>query len=86
MQLKAKQVRAMQNGLRTVLAVSLMIAACGSLQAQDGTPAQRRACTPDVFRLCREFIPNRSEIANCLLRNKLRLNADCRVVFNANAK
>jgi len=86
MPLKAKPVRAMQNGLRAILAGFFMIAACGSLHALDGTPAQRRACTPDVFRLCREFIPNRSEITNCLVRNKLRLNADCRVVFNANAK
>jgi hypothetical protein len=86
MQLKAKPVWVIRIGVRTVLAGLLIIAACGSLHAGEGTSAQRKACTPDVFRLCKEFIPNRSEIANCLERNKLRLHADCRVIFDGKSK
>ena len=30
----------------------LTLLACGSVHAQQGTPEQRKACTPDVYRLC----------------------------------
>jgi hypothetical protein len=53
----------------------------GQVRAQDGTPAQRNACKPDVFRLCAEFIPDRDAITACLERNVPKLNPDCRAVF-----
>lgn len=34
-------------------------------QAQQGTPAQRRACTPDVYRLCTGEIPNVRPVTAC---------------------
>ena len=47
----------------------------------EGTPEQRAACTPDVFRLCTEFIPDPTSITACL-RNKFRdLSPACRVVM-----
>lgn len=49
--------------------------------AQDGTPAQRNACKPDVFRLCAEFIPNRDTITACLQRKLSKLSPECRAVF-----
>jgi hypothetical protein len=46
-----------------------------------GTPAQRRACTPDVYRLCAGEIPSVARITACLRRNKARLSDACRAVF-----
>ena len=42
----------------------------------------RRACTPDVFRLCGQYIPNREQIVACLRSNRRNLNPDCRAVFS----
>lgn len=64
--------------------VLLLVAAGAALHAGEGTLAQRRACEPDVFRLCNEFIPDHAAITNCLQRNKPRLNSACRVVFEGN--
>ena len=46
-----------------------------------GTPEQRRACTPDVYRLCAGEIPNVRAITACLRRNKASLSEACRAVF-----
>ena len=42
----------------------------------------RRACTPDVFRLCGQYIPNREQITACLYSQRRHLSPDCRVVFS----
>ena len=49
--------------------------------AEPGTPLQRRACTPDVYRLCAGEIPNVRAITNCLRRQKASLSEACRAVF-----
>jgi hypothetical protein len=46
-----------------------------------GTPEQRRACTPDVYRLCAGEIPNVRAITACLRRQKANLSEACRAVF-----
>jgi hypothetical protein len=51
-------------------------------QAQQGTPEQRRACTPDVYRLCAGEIPNVRAITACLRRNRSSLSEACRSVFD----
>jgi len=38
----------------------------GGLVAALGTPEQRKACTPDVYRLCAGEIPNARAITACL--------------------
>jgi hypothetical protein len=52
-----------------------------SAQEYRGTDEQRTACTSDVFRLCWNEIPNVSRIVGCLQREKPRLSAGCRAVF-----
>jgi len=47
-----------------------------------GTPEQRKACTPDVYRLCAGEIPNVRAITACLRRNRANLSEACRVVFD----
>ena len=46
-----------------------------------GTPEQRRACTPDVYRLCAGEIPNARAITACLRRQKTSLSPACAAVF-----
>jgi len=42
------------------------------------TASQRRACTPDVYRLCAGEIPNVAKITACLRRKKASLSDACR--------
>jgi hypothetical protein len=42
---------------------------------------ERRACAPDVVRLCREFVPNTELINTCLLEKKAELSPPCRTVM-----
>ena len=43
-------------------------------------------CTPDVFRLCSEFVPDRDRITACLKRKTRQLSPGCRSVFSPKAK
>jgi len=58
-----------------------VVLAVGSANAQQGTPEQRRACTPDVYRLCAGEIPNARAITACLRRQKGSLSPACAAVF-----
>ena len=58
----------------------LALLAAGPAAAQ-GTPEQRRACTPDVYRLCAGEIPNARAITACLRRQKGSLSPACAAVF-----
>ena len=64
----------------TTLGLSLTLFAIGSAFAL-GTPEQRRACTPDVYRLCAGEIPNARAITSCLRRQKASLSPACAAVF-----
>jgi hypothetical protein len=59
----------------------LTLATSGSALADLATPEQKRACTPDVYRLCPGEIPNVRAITNCLRRQKASLSDACRAVF-----
>jgi hypothetical protein len=48
---------------------------------QLATPEQKRACTPDVYRLCPGEIPNPAAITACLRRKRASLSEACRAVF-----
>jgi hypothetical protein len=65
----------------SVLGFLLTLIASGSAGAQQGTPEQRRACTPDVYRLCAGEIPNARAITACLRRQKSSLSPACAAVF-----
>ena len=64
-----------------MFAFLLALIASGSAHAQQGTPEQRRACTPDVYRLCAGDIPNVRAITACLRRQKASLRPACAAVF-----
>ena len=54
--------------------------------SSQGTPEQRMACTPDVFRLCSAFIPNADEITICLREKNAVLSDGCRAALAAGLK
>jgi hypothetical protein len=65
------------------VALGLLLALCatGSARADIATPEQKKACTPDVYRLCAGEIPNVRAITACLRRQKANLSDACRAVF-----
>src|SRR5947209_4813012 len=72
-----------------ILAASLVcgIALQDAAHSQEyrGTLQQQLACTPDVFRLCGEQIPDANRIVACLRQNTPQLSDGCRAVFESNA-
>ncbi|MCA6111022.1 hypothetical protein [Bradyrhizobium cenepequi] len=50
-----------------------------------GTWEQQMACTPDVWRLCSDQIPDVNRITACLRQNTPQLSHDCRAVFESSA-
>ena len=67
-----------------VLGIALTFVSAGSAFAQQGTSEQRRACTPDVYRLCAGEIPNVRAITACLVRQKGNLSPACRAAMEQN--
>ena len=53
---------------RANLALALTLFTTASALADLATPEQKRACTPDVYRLCPGEIPNARAITACLRR------------------
>ena len=46
-----------------------------------GSMEDQIACTPDVYRLCSQYIPDEDTITACLQRNLVNLSAACHKVF-----
>ena len=73
--------------------LSLEIAVAGAIAVQSpafsqeyrGTIEQQLACTPDVWRLCGDKIPDVNRIVACLQQNTPQLSGACRAVFDSNA-
>ena len=72
---------------RILLAGVLSTVAVGTAWTQEyrGTWEQQMACTPDVWRLCSDQVPDVSRIVACLRSNTPQLSTGCRAVFEANA-
>ena len=75
---------------RIVLSLAVAIGAAGviapaSSQEYRGTWEQQMACTPDVWRLCGDQIPDVSRIVACLRQNTPQLSSNCRAVFESQA-
>ena len=71
--------------------VSLRAAAFGialatsstAVHAYKVTEAQRKACTPDVLRLCHADIPHVDKIIACIKTNRSKLSPECEAVVAA---
>jgi hypothetical protein len=56
---------------------------CAFADEYRGTLEQQLACTPDVWRLCSDQIPDVNRIVACLRQNTPQLSDDCRAVFQS---
>jgi hypothetical protein len=70
--------------IAVALGLALSVASVSTAFAYEGTPEQRRACTPDVYRLCAGEIPNVRAITACLMRQKGNLSPACRAAMEQN--
>jgi predicted ribosomally synthesized peptide with SipW-like signal peptide len=73
----------MKARLSGALALGLLlgVVASNAAFADIATLEQKKACTPDVYRLCAGEIPNVRAITACLRRQKANLSDACRAVF-----
>jgi hypothetical protein len=74
------------SGTAAMLTLMWLCGSIGTANAADpyssvATAEQRRACTPDVYRLCATEIPSVSAITACLRRKRASLSEGCRAVF-----
>jgi hypothetical protein len=75
---------------RVVLALAVSIgcgfAAPSAVSAEEyrGTWEQQMACTPDVWRLCGDRVPDVNRIVACLRQKVPQLSSGCRAVIAAN--
>ncbi len=70
----------MTRAYRICIALGLTVIYIGPSFAA-GTPAQRRACRSDAFRLCREYIPFEGRVKACMIANFSQLSPPCRAQF-----
>lgn len=71
--------------LGAALAIGAIVAqGAASAQEYRGTMEQQMACTPDVWRLCSDQIPDVNRIVACLQQNTPQLSSGCRAVFQSN--
>ena len=72
-----------------IVAAAVVVALCFNVMSaiaeqgnpNRGTKQEQDACTPDVYRLCSNEIPDEKRIVTCLKLNKKKLNPACRKVF-----
>ncbi len=68
------------------IAVAAIFFNVASVRAADGsdrgTKQEQEACTPDVYKLCSDEIPDEKKITACLKRNMKKLSPACRKVFS----
>ena len=57
--------------------LTLLIVADGSERAAAQASDAAERCTPDVMRLCNEFIPDADRITACLKAKRKQLSASC---------
>ena len=72
-------------GLALSIGFSIAVLNPAFSQQDRGTMEQQLACTPDVFRLCGQDIPDVNRIVACLRQNTPQLSERCRAVFESNA-
>jgi hypothetical protein len=52
-----------------------------ALKAADADEQGRKACMSDALTVCAKFIPDRGQIANCLMANRERISQSCRLLL-----
>ena len=79
-----RMIRRLTSSARWCVSLVLLSATASPAPSfAQGTPEQRMACTPHVFRLCSASIPNADEIAACLRERSAELSDACRTALEA---
>jgi hypothetical protein len=73
--------RRFKNVCRVALAAATLSAPLTATRAEESTAVQREACKPDVYRLCKWYIPSHAGITYCLHKNIDQLSPECRAVL-----
>ena len=71
--------------VRGIFAAALFVGTLVALPlgaARAESEADREACTPEVHRLCGQYIPDREAIIQCLKHNMKNLVPACRKVMS----
>jgi hypothetical protein len=72
-------------GCAILIGTGLVVQTPAFSEENRGTFEQQMACTPDVWRLCSDQIPDTNRITACLRQNTPQLSRDCRAVFESSA-
>jgi hypothetical protein len=73
-------------GLAIAISGAAGVSAPASSQESRGTLEQQMACTPDVWRLCSDQVPDAGRIVACLRQNTPQLSSNCRAVFEVSVE
>ena len=79
------QVNRLVMSFAVTIACGIAIQTPASSEEYHGTMEQQLACTPDVWRLCFDQIPDSNRIVACLRQKTPQLSGGCRAVFESNA-
>ena len=76
---------------RTLLAITMLVTATSGAFAQasnrGGTPAEQKACSPDVSRYCRDVMKEGDlTILGCLKANRTKISKACDKVLVSNGQ
>ena len=71
-------------GCAVGLAAALFVMAGATPAAAQDKAAE--LCTPDVMRLCNEFVPDADKITACMQKKRRQLSPECRAVFKPKAR
>jgi hypothetical protein len=64
-----------------ILGLAMAVGLAPAPAAAQGTPQQQQACTPDVMRLCNQFVPDVAKITVCMAHNRANISQACRDAF-----
>jgi hypothetical protein len=67
----------MSRSLLCTVAGALIVLLAASRPAAAQAPDAADRCTPDVMRLCSEFVPDPDSIVACLKKRRHELSASC---------
>jgi hypothetical protein len=68
--------------IRATLAFVLSALALAPIAGRaDDEEQARKACMYDALTMCAKFIPDREQIANCLVANRERISQSCRLLL-----
>ena len=63
------------------LALFGLVLASFAGKAADDDEQSRKACMHDALTVCAKFIPDREQIANCLMANRERISQSCQLLL-----